>query len=78
MTDKYIYSKDLSSSEKVVMTFFCSIEEKEIQLGIDTIVGELGMGENAVKRALKNLVEKGYLSRKRVGQGHPNIYRILK
>lgn len=78
MLIKYIYCKDLSSSEKVVMIHFYSIEEKEIQLGISSLVEDLGMGEDAVKRALRNLVNKGYLSKKRVGQGNPNIYTILK
>lgn len=78
MTIKYIYNKDLSPSEKVIMTHFNSIKEKEIQLGIDSLVKDLNIGEFAVKSALRHLIEKGYLSKKRLGQGHPNIYTILK
>lgn len=78
MTVKYIYNKDLSPSEKIIMIHFNSIKEKEIQLGISSLVKDLSIGEFAVKTALRNLIEKGYISRRRLGQGHPNIYTILK
>lgn len=79
MIEKYVYSKDLSANERVViMHLKLKAENNLIQIGIDTIVSDLGIGETAIKRVLKDLVNKGYLERKRAGLGKPNIYTIIK
>lgn len=84
MNTKYIYNKDLTSNERVIMTHLLlqayknNEKQDTIQIGIHSIVSVLGIGEASVKRAFKSLVEKGYLERKRPGLGNPNIYTILK
>lgn len=80
MTVKYIYSKDLSANERIVMMHLTlkADENNSIQIGIDSMVNDLSIGETAIKRVLKDLVSKGYLNRKRVGLGNPNIYTIIK
>lgn len=85
MINKYIYNKELTSNERMIMIhltlkpFDTSTGlSKTIQIGIDEIIRELGIGEASIKRALKSLVNKGYLERKRAGLGKPNIYTIIK
>ena len=79
MKTNYVCKEDLIASERIVMIYLSSnSKDNSIQVRVEDLARNLSIGDGTIKRVLSSLVDKGYISRRRLGQGHPNIYTILK
>ena len=73
---KEIYSKDLSATSKLIMSYFILEEIDKISISIDELSSIFNCSRKTVINVMKELEEKEYIGKIRRGQGKNNIYII--
>lgn len=73
---KEIYSKDLSATSKLIMSYFILEEIDKISISIDELSSIFNCSRKTVINVMKELEEKEYIEKIRRGQGKNNIYII--
>ena len=73
---KEIYSKDLSATSKLIMSYFILEEIDKISISIDELSSIFNCSRKTVINVMKELEEKEYIEKIRRGQGKNNIYIV--
>ena len=73
---KEIYSKDLSATSKLIMSYFILEEIDKISISIDELSSIFNCSRKTVINVMKELEEKEYIEKIRRGQGKNTIYII--